>query len=133
MGRVLVCLGRAAEALDYLDRAEKLSPRDMNAYARDLYRAGANLQLGDYEAAATASENSLAGNNNWNMAWVAYALALAGLNRTDKAIEAMQTARNLDSENLKEHVVTVLAITAAGNKTKQLELEEYFERIWVTP
>jgi len=82
--------GNPAEALELLDRAERISPRDPRAWFMASARAHAHLEAEQYSEAASWARKALARNPRSTRALRILAMSLARLGEPDKAAEAIQ-------------------------------------------
>jgi len=88
-GLALVLAGRPSEALENLENAARLSPRDPNYYAFLLVSAWADLLQGRYDRALEWARRAVAQPNSGVWGNATLAIALAHLNRIEEAREAL--------------------------------------------
>lgn len=89
------CTGRGAEGLLSIERAMRLSPKDLQLYLWHYFKALCFASLGDFESAARAGELSTAIYPGWFFSWGILAQNLAVNGETDKAVRAWDRAREL--------------------------------------
>jgi len=82
---VLAYGGEAERAIDWAERALRVSPMDRLAFASDHARAIGHFQRGRYEDAAQAARRAVQSNPGFSVAHSLLAAALARLGRTDDA------------------------------------------------
>jgi TolB-like protein len=87
-----VVLGNPVSALERLDRAERLSPRDPRAWFMASAGALAHLTLGQFEQSAGRAKKALAQNPRSAQAWRILAASLAKLGDLGAAKAAMREA-----------------------------------------
>jgi tetratricopeptide (TPR) repeat protein len=90
-----VFVGKPVQALELLQRAERLSPRDRKAWVTATARAQAHLAAGQFEEALHHARRALAQNPHFGATLRVMAASLAELGRAD---EAAQTMRQLLSQ-----------------------------------
>jgi tetratricopeptide (TPR) repeat protein len=83
---------RATQAIDCIQRAEELSPRDPAEYDRLQVKAGALVQLGDYDQATSTARRAIRLNSN--MAGT-YRVLIAALALSGKIEEARSACKGL--------------------------------------
>jgi TolB-like protein len=130
MSRALIGAGRAAEALEHIDQAFRLSPRDMNSFTLYLYRARAHLQLDNLEAAAEAARKSLEINGSWNFSWFIYAVICMAQGEKSEATEALSTARELQTSITRDQYDQRLEFTAGGAVKRTTYFQELLHQYW---
>ena len=89
-GWVCMYSARPAEAVEFLERAMRLSPRDPMQYDTLAVLAFAYIQLARYEAAAEVARKSVLLNPYFSTALRALTAALAHMDRTEEMQEAVQ-------------------------------------------
>jgi tetratricopeptide (TPR) repeat protein len=83
-------IGSPAKALELLDRAERISPRDPRAWFMASARANAHLQAEHYGEAASCARKALARNPRSARALRFLAMSLARLGQLDEAAEVIR-------------------------------------------
>jgi tetratricopeptide (TPR) repeat protein len=91
-----VLLGNAGRALELLQRAERLSPRDPKAWYRDTATAWTHFVAGQFEQAATRARKAWAQNPRFKPPLRILAASLARLNRVDEAAQVVQQILRLE-------------------------------------
>lgn len=87
---ILLRLGQPGEAIQWLERAFALSPRDPLRAVWHAFIARAQVLLGKDESAIEAARRGIAANRNHPHNYAAMAAALAHLNRPDEANKAIK-------------------------------------------
>ena len=95
-GYALVLCGRPAQALEYLQRAVRLSPRDPRAEDCWAGIALALIQLDRDKEAVLAARKGAQGNPNSATVWRVFAAALALVGQTDEAQTAIKRLLAID-------------------------------------
>ncbi len=93
LGYLLVCDGRAEEAIDANRRALRQSPRDLNAAAVHMWIAMAQVLLDDHEGAVLSVRESVERNPKNFTGWIVLANSLALIDRITEAHEAIERAK----------------------------------------
>ena len=83
-------IGSPAKALELLDRAERISPRDSRAWFMASARAYAHLQAEQHSEAASCARKALARNPRSTRALRILSMSLARLGELDRAAEVMR-------------------------------------------
>ena len=95
-GQVRTRAGDTRTAIDHLERALRLSPRDSRSYAIFQALAGAHLVQSDLEPAVHWAQRAVRHNPNYLPGWVTLATAAALSGRQDEAREAARRILVLD-------------------------------------
>jgi TolB-like protein/tetratricopeptide (TPR) repeat protein len=85
-----VFVGRPVQALELLQRAERLSPRDRKAWVTATARAQAHFAAGQFEEALHHARRALAQNPHFGATLRVVAASLAELGRADEAAQAIR-------------------------------------------
>jgi TolB-like protein/class 3 adenylate cyclase len=97
LGSVVMATGGDADrAIEWGERALRLSPFDQMSYAPCAAITDAQFQRGDYEAAAEAAQKCFQANPNWSYAHVLLAATHARLGRADAAMKAATRVLELE-------------------------------------
>ena len=91
-------LANPGKALQLLQRAERLSPRDPRAWFMATAAALAHLVDANYEAAASCAKRALAQNPRFAMALRLLAASLAKMGELDQAAETMQKMLEIEPQ-----------------------------------
>lgn len=131
LGIALAASGNRKSAMGVFSKVLNLDPQHLGAIHR---RSSIMLKLKDFKAASDELEKALAIDGENPKFFYLYAVAKEGLGETDKAIEALEKAIELDPDEIKYHQhLGFLNVskddhkTAAKSFTKVMELEREME------
>ncbi len=98
----LTCAGRGEEAVPYVSKALRISPRDASTHWFLTTLAWAYLQQGHYDDAAREAQRSIHTFAGWPATWGTLGIARAALGQMDGAREAIEMTASLDPDSTVE-------------------------------
>ena len=116
--------GDAQQAIEWSERALRLSPLDPMSYAPWFAISLGKLQLGDYEGAREAAQNAFRANPYWSYSYMTIAASAAECGRMDEATAAAKRVLELEPEFTSSGLVRTFDIqpALAAPLTKALDL-----------
>ncbi|MFO1088503.1 MAG: adenylate/guanylate cyclase domain-containing protein [Hyphomicrobiales bacterium] len=90
--------GNAAKAVEWSEKALRLSPLDPMSYAPWFATALGRLQLGEYDAAREAAQNTFRANPYWSYSYMTIAASAARCGRTEEASAAARRVLELEPD-----------------------------------
>lgn len=120
-GMALISLDRHAEALDSVELAIRLSPRDPGIWSFHLWRATCYAAIGDFEAALQSSRQTVRERADLWITHMTLAITLVRADRDDEGKVALARALELHPGLTREEYSTLNALFLSPSRLDELE------------